>query len=350
MSLDWINKPLALINHDWLVSARQQQNNLTKPPGSLGKLEEIAIRLSSLFSCARPSLNKITIVIFAADHGIAKENVSAFPQAVTVEMIRNFSRGGAAISVLAKELCADLEVVNVGTVSEHEALDSVIDQRIAAGTANFSKQPAMTLQQLAEALNVGRDAIDRAKKSAAQLFIGGDMGIANTTAATAIACALLKAEPETIAGPGTGLDKQGVSHKAEVIRQSLQQHKDNLNTPLEILQHVGGFEIAALTGAYIACAQRGLPAVVDGFISSAAALVALRINPAIKDWLFFAHASAEPGHKIMLQAMNVQPLIDMNMRLGEGSGAAVVVPMMRMACALHNNMATFAQAGVSNKS
>ncbi|HEY9052115.1 MAG TPA: nicotinate-nucleotide--dimethylbenzimidazole phosphoribosyltransferase, partial [Gammaproteobacteria bacterium] len=255
-----------------------------------------------------------------------------------------------AISVLAKELGADLEVVNVGTVSEHEALNSVIDQRIAAGTANFSKQAAMTLQQLAEAMNAGCDAVDRAKKSAAQLFIGGDMGIANTTAATAIACALLEADPETIAGPGTGLDKQGVSHKAEIIRQSLQKHNGDMRTPLDVLQHVGGFEIAALTGTYIACAQRGLPAVVDGFISSAAALVALRINPAVKDWLFFAHASAEPGHKIMLQAMGVQPLIEMNMRLGEGSGAAVVVPMMRLACALHNNMATFAQAGVSGKS
>ena len=350
MSFDWINKPVAIINKDWLVSARQKQNNLTKPPGSLGKLEDIAVRLSALFSCARPSLNKISIVIFAADHGIAEENVSAFPQAVTVEMIRNFSRGGAAISVLAKELGADLEVVNVGTVSEHEALNSVIDQRIAAGTANFSKQAAMTLQQLAEAMNAGCDAVDRAKKSAAQLFIGGDMGIANTTAATAIACALLEADPETIAGPGTGLDKQGVSHKAEIIRQSLQKHNGDMRTPLDVLQHVGGFEIAALTGTYIACAQRGLPAVVDGFISSAAALVALRINPAVKDWLFFAHASAEPGHKIMLQAMGVQPLIDMNMRLGEGSGAAVVVPMMRLACALHNNMATFAQAGVSGKS
>lgn len=350
MSLDWINKPAAIINNDWRVSARQKQNSLTKPPGSLGKLEDIAVRLSALFSCARPSLNKISIVIFAADHGIAEENVSAFPQSVTVEMIRNFSRGGAAISVLAKELGADLEVVNVGTVSEHEALDSVIDQRIAAGTANFSKQPAMTLQQLAEAMKAGGDAVDRAKQSAAQLFIGGDMGIANTTAATAIACALIDAEPEMITGPGTGLDKQGVAHKAEVIRRSLQKHKDHLHTPLDVLQHVGGFEIAALTGAYIACAQRGLPLVVDGFISSAAALVALRINPAVKDWMFFAHASAEPGHKIMLQAMGAQPLIDMNMRLGEGSGAAVVVPMMRLACALHNNMATFTQAGVSNKS
>lgn len=350
MSLDWVNKPVTIINNDWLVSARQQQNNLTKPPGSLGKLEEIAIRLSALFSCARPSLNKINIVIFAADHGIAAENVSAFPQAVTVEMIRNFSRGGAAISVLAKELGADLEVVNVGTITEHEDLDAVINQRIAPGTANFSQQAAMTLQQLAEALNAGRDAIDRAKNSAAQLFIGGDMGIANTTSATAIACALLKAEPEIIAGPGTGLDKQGVQHKVEIIRRSLCQHKDHLHTPLDVLQHVGGFEIAALTGAYIACAQRGLPAVVDGFISSAAALLACHINPAVKSWLFFAHASAEPGHKIMLQAMGVEPLIDMNMRLGEGSGAAVVVPMMRLACALHNNMATFSQAGVSTKS
>ena len=349
MSLAWINKPVSIISNDYVVAARQHQNNLTKPQGSLGVLEDIAVRLSAMYSSAKPAVDRVHIVVFAADHGVAEENVSAFPQAVTLEMVRNFSRGGAAICVLAKQLNADLEVVNVGTVAEHETLQGVIVQRIAAGTKNLSKQSAMTAAQLEEALMAGSDAVWRAKKATAQLFIGGDMGIANTTSATAIACAILNEKPEIMAGPGTGLDKSGVSHKAEVIRRALELHKDNLKTPLDVLQHVGGFEIAALTGAYLTCAQTGLPAVVDGFISTAAALVAIKINPQVKDWLFFAHASAEPGHKIMLQAIQVKPVLDMNMCLGEGSGAAVVVPLLRMACALHSGMATFNQAQVSNK-
>ena len=349
MSLAWINKPVSIISSDYVVAARQHQNNLTKPQGSLGVLEDIAVRLSAMYSSAKPAVDRVHIVVFAADHGVAEENVSAFPQAVTLEMVRNFSRGGAAICVLAKQLNADLEVVNVGTVAEHETLQGVIVQRIAAGTKNLSKQSAMTAAQLEEALMAGSDAVWRAKKATAQLFIGGDMGIANTTSATAIACAILNEKPEIMAGPGTGLDKFGVSHKAEVIQRSLELHKDNFKTPLDVLQHVGGFEIAALTGAYLTCTQTGLPAVVDGFISTAAALVAIKINPQVKDWLFFAHTSAEPGHKIMMQAMHVKPLLDMNMRLGEGSGAAVVVPLLRMACALHSGMATFNQAQVSNK-
>lgn len=349
MNPNWLHKPVSIISNDYVVAARQHQNNLTKPQGSLGVLEDIAVRLSSMYSCARPAIDRVQIVIFAADHGVAEEGVSAFPQAVTVEMVRNFSRGGAAICVLAKQLKADLEVVNVGTVLEHETLEGVIVQRIAAGTQNFIRQAAMTAEQLAQALTVGSDAVWRAKKSSAQLFIGGDMGIANTSSATAIACALLNEKPEVLAGPGTGLDKSGITHKVSIIQRALDLHKTSMQTPMDVLQHVGGFEIAALTGAYLACAQSGLPAVVDGFISSAAALAAIKINPQVKNWLFFAHASAEPGHKIMMQAMQVKPLVDMNMRLGEGSGAAVVVPLMRMACALHSDMATFNQAQVSNK-
>lgn len=349
MSIDWLEKDTAIINKDWLSYARDRQNSLTKPPGSMGLLENIAIRISALHGCAKPSLEQVQIVVFAADHGIAEENVSAFPQAVTVEMVKNFSRGGAAISVLAKQLHADLEVVNVGTVSEHESLLGVIDQRIAAGTANFSKQAAMSQSQLAEAMNAGREAAIRARRASADLFIGGDMGIANTTSASAIACALLNESPEKLAGPGTGLDEHGVNHKAQVIADSLRLHQTNLSRPLDVLQHLGGFEIAALTGAYIASAQSGMAILVDGFIASVAALVAIKIKPGVKEWMFFSHASAEPGHKTIMQAINARPILDLNMRLGEGSGAAVAVPIMRMACALHTGMATFEQAGVSNK-
>jgi len=349
VNLNWLNENISAVNADWESKAIQRQNSLTKPPGSLGRLEKIAIKLSAMQACEKPTIDKIQIVVFAADHGIAEEEVSVFPQAVTVEMVKNFAHGGAAISVLAKELQADLEVVNVGTVTEHEELPGVVTQRIAPGTANFSKQAAMTQSQLLEAVNAGRDAVARANEKNTELFIAGDMGIANTTSATAIACALLKEKPGALAGPGTGLDNKGVSHKASVIEKSLQLHADKLNTPVDVLQYLGGLEIAALTGAYIASAQQSMPILVDGFISSIAAFAAIKINENVKDWMFFAHASAEPGHQIIMNAINVKPLIDLDMRLGEGSGAAVAVPLIKMACALHNNMATFEQAGVSNK-
>ncbi len=349
MSADWLNKPARLINNDWYTDAKYKQDHLTKPPGSLGRLEEIAIKISALHGCAKPSLDQVQIVVFAGDHGIAEEGVSAFPQAVTVEMIRNFSAGGAAISVLARELGADLEVINTGTVSEHEDLESVIVERVAAGTKNFSKQAAMTEAECAQAMNIGRDAVIRAKRNNVDLFIAGEMGIANTTSATAIACALLDESAENMAGPGTGLNQSGVSHKADVINQALAFHQAELESPLKILQTLGGFEIAAITGAYLSCAQQGLPILVDGFISSAAALLAIRILPGAKEWMLFSHASAEPGHQKIMQAIKARPLLDLGMRLGEGSGAAVALPIMRLACRLHTGMATFAQAGVSGK-
>lgn len=351
---EWLSYPVKNISQSAIDRARNRQNSLTKPPGSLGQLEEIAIRLAAMSENGVPELNNIKIVIFAADHGIAEENVSAFPQSVTAEMVRNFSTGGAAISVLANEIDASLEVINVGTVTELEEMKAVLNQRVSAGTANFYKQSAMSESQLSEALNIGLQAINRnceteSQQATMDLFITGDMGIANTSSATAVACALLGYTAIEIAGPGTGLDAAGLSHKVDIIQQSLDKHQLDPDNPLEVLKTVGGYEIAAMVAAYIACAQNDIPALVDGFIASVAALVAIRINPQVKNWLFFAHASAEPGHKKIMQAIQVTPLIDLNLRLGEASGAAVVVPLMRLACALHNKMATFDQAGVSNK-
>ncbi len=346
-SFEWLNNAVKPVEAVLLEQAQLKQNNLTKPPGSLGLLEEIAIRLSAMQQTDSPVIKKVSIVVYAADHGIADENVSAFPQAVTAEMVKNFSAGGAAISVLAKELGAKLQVANLGTVVELDTLSGVIDKRIAAGTQNFLRQPAMNEAQLTEALLVAQQIVENEKKAGCELFIAGDMGIANTSSATAIACALMSCSAEEITGRGTGLDDNGLAHKIDVIQRSLQQHRLDPQSPVTILQTVGGFEIAAMTASYIRCAQLGLPALVDGFIATSAAMLAIAINPEVKNWLFFAHASAEPGHKKMMEFLQVKPLIDFNLRLGEGSGAAVVVPLMRMACALHNNMATFAQAGVS---
>ncbi len=349
MTFDWLYRPAAPLDQQAGAAAAARQGQLTKPPGSLGRLERLAERLAAMQGTVRPSLERLQITVFAADHGVAAEGVSAFPQEVTVAMIANFAHGGAAISVLARELGATLEVVDVGAAVPSAALPQVIQRRVAAGSANFCTAPAMDEAQLAEALLAGQEAIERAQANGAQLFIGGEMGIANTTAASAIASALLGKHPTELAGPGTGLDEAGVSHKAQVIDCALAIHAAGLDQPLEVLRRLGGFEIAALSGAYLSAAQQGMPVLVDGFISSVAALVALRLNPSIAPWLILSHASAEPGHAAVVAAIGEQPLLDLCMRLGEGSGAAVTVPLLRMACALHNNMTTFAEAGVAGK-
>jgi nicotinate-nucleotide--dimethylbenzimidazole phosphoribosyltransferase len=351
MNSPWFKQPCCALNATARQAAMARQNQLTKPPGALGRLEEVALQFAAWQGAEKPSLSRIQISIFAADHGIAAEGVSLFPQAVTAEMVRNFARGGAAISVLAHQLNAALEVINLGTVLAIEALKSVRDERIAPGTANFLHQAAMSETQLNQALNSGHATALRAKNTDAHVLIGGEMGIANTTSASALACALLEEAPVNLAGPGTGLDSAGVTHKAQVIQQALLRHgfmNAEVDT-FEVLRCLGGFEIAGLTGAYIAAAQLGLPVLVDGFISSVAALCAVRLNPAVRDWLLFAHTSAELGHQRVLLAMAAQPLLQLGMRLGEGSGAAVVVPLLRLACELHNGMATFAEAGVSEQ-
>jgi nicotinate-nucleotide--dimethylbenzimidazole phosphoribosyltransferase len=294
-------------------------------------------------------MNSVYISVFAGDHGVAEENVSLFPQAVTAEMVKNFARGGAAINVLAKQLGATLEVVNLGTAFDTGELPGVLQYNLGKGTANFTQADAMTGSQLAAALQAGNDSAARAAKSGATLFIGGEMGIANTTAAAALACALLNLKPQQLAGPGTGLDQAGVQHKAVVVARALALHVAHLNEPIEVLRRLGGFEIAALTGAFIACAQRGIPVLVDGYITTAAALLAVRIQPSVAGWLMYAHRSAEPGHILMLEALQAEPLLNLGMRLGEGSGAAMAVPLLQLACVLHNDMATFAEAGVSEK-
>ena len=345
--MNWLEKSISEISEQATQEANARQLQLTKPPGSLGKLEELAVMFSAVQKTQQPKIENIHISIFAADHGVANENVSAFPQVVTTEMIKNFSRGGAAISVLAKELNANLEVIDLGTVVEAGKLDGVISSRIAAGTENFAQQAAMSEQQLEKALNTGVSSVKRATDSNAHVFIGGDMGIANTTSATAMACAYLNKEAIELTGPGTGLDKQGISHKAKVIEQALIKHQASSLNAMDILRFFGGFEIAALTGAYISAAQQGLPIVIDGFIATVAALAAIKIKPGCDRWFIYAHQSHEQGHRLILEALNAEALVNLNMRLGEASGAAIVIPLLQQACALHSNMATFEEAGVS---
>jgi len=374
-------------------AARDRQNRLTKPPGSLGRLEEVAALLAAMQGREKPGLSNPWITVFAGDHGVVAEGVAAYPQAVTGQMLSNFVAGGAAVAVLAREIGAWLEVVDAGTLVA-EPPPGVIADKPARGTGNFAREAAMTPGQLDHALAAGRRAAERALTSGADLFIGGEMGIGNSTAAAALGCALLGLAGAELAGPGTGLDPSGVGRKAVVIDRALALHgwrsgatippfeKGGLGgiqadtgreTPEKIppgpplqkggtadameqdaefarraLQLVGGFELAGLAGAYIACAQAGLPVLVDGFIATAAALAACRLNPSVRGWLLFAHRSSEPGHARLLAALEARPLLDMDLRLGEGSGAAVAFPLLRLACALHGGMATFAEAGVGD--
>jgi nicotinate-nucleotide--dimethylbenzimidazole phosphoribosyltransferase len=249
---------------------------------------------------------------------------------------------------LARQLSAQLDVVDLGTVAPL-SLPGVRHLNLGPGTANFAQGPAMSESQLYAALGGGRDSVLRASTAGAQLFIGGEMGIGNTTVATALACALLECPTASLVGPGTGLDAQGVSHKAQVIDRALRLHAQSIGDPLASLRALGGFEVAALVGAYLACAQQGMAALVDGFICTVAALVAVRINPSCRTWLFFAHRGAEPGHRLVLEALQAEPLLDLGLRLGEGSGAALAVPLLRLACELHNGMATFAEAAVADR-
>ena len=348
---NWISHACPQRQPDFKATAIERQSQLTKPAGSLGQLETIAIRLADLQQNEQPNVNNIAITLFAGDHGVAEEGVSAFPQEVTAQMVMNFIQGGAAISVLAKQLGAQLEVVDTGIATPLPEQQNLISQRAGNGTKNSVKQAAMTLQQLEIALQAGYDSIERANKNSATIFIGGEMGIANTTAASVLYCALLGLSPEQATGARTGLDDAGITHKTNIVTRILEKHQTECaDNALAWLRCAGGFEIVALTGAYIRAAQTGLPILVDGFISSVAALCAVHINPSVNDYLFFSHISAEHGHRSVLSHLKQTALLDLDMRLGEGSGAAVAVSLLQAACTTHNNMATFAEAMVATQS
>ncbi len=346
--MDWLYQAISVPDPEFYENAQLHQSHLTKPTGSLGQLEEIAARLAAMQRTNQPQIDNVWISVFAGDHGVAEAGVSAFPQSVTTEMVRNFVAGGAAINVLARHINAHLEIVDTGIIQSLN-LEKIISDRAGNGTNNFLKEQAMTVAQLNTALNAGKSTIERALNRQAKIFIGGEMGIGNTTSATAIACALGEFKPLVLTGLGTGLDQAGLARKVEVIQLGLEKHQKTLQNPLQILQCLGGFEIVALVGAYIAAAQRGLAILVDGFIATVAAYTAVKLFPQTREWFFYAHTSAEKGHQVILDELQAKPLLDLGMRLGEGSGAATAVTLLHSACALHNEMATFEQARVSTQ-
>ena len=346
---EWFRDPAREIDIAVRQQALDRQLSLTKPPGALGQLESLAVELSAMQASIQPGADEVEIAVFAGDHGVADEGVSAFPQVVTIEMVKNFIRGGAAISVMANQLGAGLTVINAGTASPRAFDAPVVDRPLGCGTGNIARESAMSASQCFEALVLGAD-IANGFRPATQVVIGGEMGIANTTSATTLAAAFGVADASLLVGPGTGLDKAGIAHKLSVVEMSLLRAGANYGAdadPLGLIREFGGFEIAALAGFFIRAAQRGFAILVDGYICSVAALVACRINPGVRQWMLFAHASPEPGHRLVLESLQAMPLLSLGMRLGEGSGAAIAVPLLRAACALQNQMATFAEAGVS---
>ncbi len=328
------------------AAAEARQQVLTKPRGALGRLERVAVALAAMQGRECPRVERPWITVFAADHGVVAEGVSAYPQAVTAQMVLNFIHGGAAISVLARHLGAALEVVDVGVAEPLPLAMGVVHAKVAAGTANLAQTAAMTAEQLDQAMQAGVEAVARACERETDLFVGGEMGIGNTTAATAVIAALTGAPAARITGYGTGIDDAVRAHKVAVIERALARLEKGADA-LTVMREVGGFELAALMGAYLACGERGLPAVVDGVIASAAALAACELAPDLKHWLLWGHRSQEPAQQAVFERLGVQPLLDLDMRLGEGSGAAVAVPLIRLACRLHDEMATFDEAGVS---
>ena len=346
---EWVHHDCPAISLSHRDAALARQGELTKPPGALGRLETLAVELAALQHTDRPSADRVPIIIFAGDHGIAAQGVSAFPQEVTIAMLANFAGGGAAISVLARELGSTLEVVDAGTLAE-APLPGVVTDKPRRGTRDFSKEAALDASDVAFAFDCGQRAVARASVQVPNLLIFGEMGIGNTTTSATIAAALLGIGPDLLAGRGTGLDNAGRARKAQIIASALSHHGLAAGAfPERVLCAVGGLEIAAICGAIIAAAQNRIPVLVDGFIVSVAALAAVRINPSCRPYLLFSHRSAEQGHRLVLDAFDPRPLLDLDLRLGEGSGAALALPILRLACALHNGMATFAEAAVPGR-
>ena len=319
----------------------------TKPLGALGRIESLAIQLACLQSTLTPNVDRARIIVFAADHGIADDGVSAFPKAVTGEMMRNFARGGAAICVLARSVGAELDVIDVGVDADLRDVAGITHRSVRRGTRNMRTESAMTPDECARAMQVGRDAVTRASADGMQAILLGEMGIGNTTAAAVITSAITHAEPAQTVGRGTGIDDARHQHKIAVVEAVLARHNAGALDTATLLAAVGGLEIAAIVGAALQAATCNLVVVVDGYITTAGILVAARMDPTVLRACVFAHRGSEPGHAIALASLNAEPLLALELRLGEGSGAALALPLVRAAARILSEMATFASAGVS---
>ncbi len=327
-------------------AARRRQNDLTKPPGSLGRLEDVSVRLCEITGTCPPRPGKKVVIVCAADHGVTEEGVSPYPSDVTVQMLLNFAGGGAAINVLARLAGAEVVLLNVGTRTpvEHQA---VLDRRVRDGTANMACGPAMSRGEAEACVAAGLETARAAISAGAGMLAAGEMGIGNTTAASALTAAFTGLPPSSVVGRGTGLDDAGVERKVGVVTRALEANPPDPDDPLGVLAGVGGLEIGAMAGVMLACAVEGVPVVIDGFISTSAALLAERLCPGAVGVMFASHLSAEPGHRLALEALGLEPFMDLGMRLGEGTGSALAMMLLEASARLLAEMATFEEAGVS---
>jgi nicotinate-nucleotide--dimethylbenzimidazole phosphoribosyltransferase len=346
-SLKTVMERIQPVDPDWIAQARARQLQLTKPRGSLGRLEEIANRLAAIQGTLSPVVERPRIVLFAADHGVCAEGVNPYPQAVTAQMVSNFLRGGAAINALAGACGVELEIVDAGVASEIPETRGLIRRAVALGTRNFCEGPAMTRDQAATSLALGIEMAERAAAEGCTLLGIGEMGIANTTPASALTAALTGLDSASVIGRGTGADDGCMARKRSAVERALSLHLAHIHEPIDFLARLGGFEIGAMCGLCVGASAHRRAVLVDGFIATVAAALAVRFNASVRDYLLPAHRSTEPGHAPLLELIGHRPLLDLEMRLGEGTGAALAVPIVRAAVAAFTCMATFASAGVA---
>ncbi len=337
---------IRLLDEMIMEQAQTRLDNLTKPQGSLGKLESLARRVCGIQQTLVPDTENKKILTFAADHGVAAEGVSSFPSEVTRQMVFNFLRGGAGVNVLARHVGAEVRVIDVGVAGEVSG-EGLLCRKVKAGTDNLARGPAMKVDEALAAIGVGVQTAREAIEDGANMLGTGEMGIANTTPSAAMLAVLLEVEPEEITGRGTGIDDAALHHKIFVIKKGIEVNKKQCGSPLEILACLGGLEIAAICGMILECARSRVPVVVDGFISSAAALTAIKMKAEVADYCFFSHMSAEHGHRLFFEKIGQAPLLDLGMRLGEGTGAALAMGIIDAGVKIMNEMATFDEAGVS---
>jgi nicotinate-nucleotide--dimethylbenzimidazole phosphoribosyltransferase len=340
--LDAIEPP----SQELFEKARERLDTMAIPRGSLGRLEECAQRIVAITGTMEPELTHKTIVVFAGDHGVVEEGVSAFPQNVTQEMVANFIRGGAGINVLARHVGAKVIVVDMGVAADLQPSEGLLLKKIAHGTKNMRMEPAMSREEALQGLMTGAAVAADLKAQQVTIVGTGDMGIGNTTPSSALTAVLTGQGVELVTGRGTGISDTILTAKIQVIKEAIHRNQPDPADPLDVLAKVGGFEIAGIAGLIIGAALHRIPVVIDGFISSAAALVAVSLNPRIKDYLFAAHKSVEPGHSILLKWLQVQPLLDLSMRLGEGTGAALGITVIDAGVKVLRGVLTFEEAGV----
>jgi len=349
LGYDSLVRQLAPLHTTAMAAARARQNSLTKPPGSLGRLEDLSVQLAGITGqCPPPVPRSPWVMVFAGDHGVCAQGISAFPAEVTPQMVSNFLAGGAAINVLARQAGAQVLVVDAGVASELPPADGLVNGKIAPGTADMSVGPAMTREQAEASLALGAEVATARIAAGADLLACGDMGIGNTTPSAAVTAVLCGRSPADVTGPGTGLPSERVLHKIRVIEQAIEVNRPSRQDPVGVLAGVGGFEIGAIAGAMLAAAAARVPMVVDGFISTAGALIACAMAPSIKPYLIAGHRSQEPGHDVALAQLGLGPLLDLNLRLGEGTGAVLAFMLVQAAARIINDMATFAEAGVAD--